>query len=129
MNDDEQAIRDLIATWLRASAAGDTETVLRLMADDVVFLLPGRPPMCGKATFAAGQTALKDFRLEGNSEIQEIQVSGDWAYCWTKLTVVVTPLAGGAPIKRRGNTLSVYRKQSGKWLLYRDANLLTVVQD
>ena len=126
---DEQAIRDLIATWLRASAAGDTETVLSLMADDVVFLLPGRPPMCGKATFAAGQTALKDFRLEGNSEIQEIRVSGDWAYCWTKLTVVVTPLAGGAPIKRRANTLSVYRKQSGKWLLYRDANLLAVVQD
>ncbi len=126
---DEQAIRDLIATWLRASAAGDTETVLSLMTDDAVFLLPGRPPMCGKATFAAGQAALKDFRLEGNSEIQEIHVCGDWAYCWTKLTVIITPLSGGKPIKRSGNTLSVYQKQSGKWLLHRDANLLAVVQD
>ena len=40
---DEQAIRKLIATWLSASAAGDTQTVLSLMADDVVFLVPGQP--------------------------------------------------------------------------------------
>ena len=27
MSDDERAIREVIATWLRASAAGDNETV------------------------------------------------------------------------------------------------------
>lgn len=129
MTNDEQAIRDLIATWIRASAAGDDDTVLSLMADDVVFLLPGRPPMCGKAAFAAAQGGMKDFRIDGESEIQEVKVVGDWAWCWTKLSIVVTPLAGGPPIKRAGNTLSIYQKQSGKWVLYRDANLLAVVKD
>jgi hypothetical protein len=43
---------------------------------------------------------------------------------WTKLTVVVTP-PGGQPITRSGHTLTILKKQNGKWLLARDANLLS----
>jgi uncharacterized protein (TIGR02246 family) len=129
MERDEQAIRDLIATWLAASKAGDTKTVLSLMAADVVFLVPGQPPMRGKSAFAAAQGALNDLDIDATSEIQEIEVSGDWAYSWTKLTVVVTPRKGGASVKRSGHTLSVLRKQNGAWVLFRDANLLSLVQD
>lgn len=127
---DERAIRELIATWLRASSAGDTEQILTLMADDVVFLMPDHPPMRGKAAFAAGQTALKNFRIDATSEIQEIRVLGAWAYCWTKLSVVVTPQQGGASVKRAGNTLSILQKQStGAWVIVRDANMLSVVSN
>ena len=38
MPDDEQAIRELIQTWLAATQKGDIQTVLGLMADDVVFM-------------------------------------------------------------------------------------------
>ena len=129
MQDDERAIRDLIDAWQRATAAGDSERVLRLMADDVVFLAPGQPPMRGKAVFAAASRgALSQFRIESTSEIQEIRVLGDWAWCWNQLSVVVTPLAGGSPIKRAGNTLSILRKDStGAWTIVRDANMLAVV--
>ena len=51
MNTEEQAIRDLVASWHRATAAGDVDTVLGLMADDVVFLVPGQPPMKGRSSF------------------------------------------------------------------------------
>ena len=44
MTEDERAIRELIATWMRASMAGDTDTVLSLMADDVVFMVAGQEP-------------------------------------------------------------------------------------
>ena len=125
--DDEQAIRDLIATWLSASKAGDTETVLGLMSDDVVFLVCGRPPMRGKKEFAASQGALKDVEMDGVSEIQEVTVLGDWAYVWTQLTVDFRPRAGGIAQKRAGNTLSILRKHDGKWLLVRDANMLAPV--
>src|ERR1700686_1175489 len=47
MPDDEQAIRRLIATWISATNAGDTDKVLALMADDVTFLIPGQPPKRG----------------------------------------------------------------------------------
>jgi uncharacterized protein (TIGR02246 family) len=127
MDKDEEAIRQLIAKWLAASSVGDTAQVLSLMADDVVFLVPGQPPMRGRDSFAAAQSALSDFRLEASSDIQEIKTLGDWAYCWTHLTVTVTPKAGGPSVKRAGHTLSVLQKQAGSWVIYRDANMLTVV--
>jgi uncharacterized protein (TIGR02246 family) len=124
---DEQAIRDLIATWLSASKAGDSETVLGLMSDDVIFLVCGQPPMRGKEEFAASQAALKDVEMNGTSEIQEVKVLGDWAYVWTHLSVDFRPKGGGGSKKRAGNTLSILRKHDGKWLLVRDANMLAPV--
>jgi uncharacterized protein (TIGR02246 family) len=127
MENDEQAIRQLVTTWLDASRAGDTEKVLSLMADDVVFLVTGQPPMRGKAAFAASQIALKAAKIDATSEIQEIKVMGDWAYMWTTLSVVITLPNGGAPTRRAGNTLSILRREANNWLIARDANMLTVV--
>jgi uncharacterized protein (TIGR02246 family) len=123
---DEQQIRELVATWMSATKAGDTASVLTLMTDDVVFLVAGQAPF-GKEKFAAtmkGAPGTPRPHVEGNSEIQEIQVSGDLAYLWSRLTVVATP-PSGKPVKRAGHTLTVLRKTGGRWLLARDANLLT----
>jgi hypothetical protein len=46
---------------------------------------------------------------------------------WTKLSVVVTP-PDGQRMERAGHTLTVLRRVRGKWLVARDANLLTPVQ-
>jgi ketosteroid isomerase-like protein len=43
MPDDEQAIRELTQTWLAATQKGDIQTVLSLMMDDVIFMVPGSP--------------------------------------------------------------------------------------
>ncbi len=126
MSDDERAIRDAIATWLRASAEGDSAQVLDLMSDDVVFLTPGEPPF-GKERFAAAQEGLRDYRMEARSEVREIRVTGDWAYCWTDLAIAITPIQGGETVRRKGNTLSIFeRRADGRWVLSRDANLLAV---
>lgn len=125
---DEDQIRNLVETWMTATQAGDVDKVLSLMTDDVVFLVAGRSPMC-KTEFAeiSRPTPGKPQpKLEGSSEIQEIVVSGDWASMWSKLSVTVTP-PGGEPILRSGHTLTVFRKENGRWLLARDANLLTTV--
>jgi uncharacterized protein (TIGR02246 family) len=79
MDRDEQAIRSLVATWLEATAAGDLPRVLGLMAEDVVFLGPGRPLMRGRDGFAAASRAMEgQARVEGTADIQEIRVFGDW---------------------------------------------------
>jgi uncharacterized protein (TIGR02246 family) len=130
MQSDEQEIRQLVATWMAASKAGDVATLLTLMTEDVVFLVPGRPVM-RKADFAAAAAAQSGQAaptIEGTSEIQEIQVSGEWAFMWTKLTVVAIPPGGSGSTTRAGHTLSVLRKERGKWMLARDANLLAPVQ-
>ena len=128
MQDDENAIRQLVATWLSASKVGDINKVLTLMAEDVVFLTPGQPPMRGKAAFAEAQSQLQDVDLNANSKIQEIKVFGEWAYVWTELSIVVTPRNGGEAIERRGHTLSILQKQAGIWFLFRDANMLAPAQ-
>lgn len=128
MSTDEREIRDLVATWLAASKAGDVGTVLGLMTDDVVFLVPGRAPM-RKQEFAALSRLPPGSappQIEARSEIQEITVSGDVAFMWTRLSMVMTP-AGGQPMERAGHTLSVLKRVSGRWLLARDANLLVPV--
>ena len=132
MQSDEEEIRQLVATWITATKAGDIETVLSLMAEDVVFLLPGRPPMVGKAAFAAAagsQSDQKRPQFDGTSEIQEIKVVGEWAFMWTKLSVVVTPPGGASSMVRAGHTLSILNKQNGKWVLARDANMLSPVSN
>jgi uncharacterized protein (TIGR02246 family) len=124
MSDDKRAIRELVEAWMAASRAGDTETVLGLMADDVVFMVPGREPF-GKAEFAAMSAGMRGVRVEGGSEIRELEVLGNWAYLRSYLEVSVTP-PGGNSVRRTGYTLTLLRKEpDGRWLLARDANLLT----
>lgn len=123
---DEQEIRQLVATWFSATKEGDTPKVLSLMSDDVVFLVCGKPPMRGKSAFAESLTSLKDVKIEASSEIEELKVVGDWAYMWTQLTVVMTP-KNDESVKRAGNTLSILQKQDGAWRLVRDANMLAEV--
>jgi ketosteroid isomerase-like protein len=50
-------------------------------------------------------------------------VLGDWAYIRNYIEMTVMP-EGGEPVKRSGWTLTILRKESGQWLLARDANLL-----
>ena len=129
MSADEQEIRQLVATWMSATKAGDLATVLSLMTDDVVFLVAGQQPF-GKQQFAAAMkppaSGVPMPMIEGHSEVQEIRISGDYAYMWARLNVEVTP-PGGAKVKRSGHTLSVLRKEGGRWRLARDANLLSPV--
>jgi len=126
MSTDEQAIRNLVALWHSATAIGDVDTVLGLMAEDVVFLVAGKPPMRGRSAFEQGLRALlTQHRIESTSEVQEIEVSENLAYCWTNLAVRVVPLAGGNATVRAGSALSILRKLStGSWVIVRDANLL-----
>ena len=132
MTSDETAIRELVATWMSATKACDLETVLCLMAEDVVFLVAGQAPMIGKAAYAkaAGvQSSAGRPTFDGQSEIQELKVFADWAYMWSRLTVTVTPAGGGKTTVRKGHTLSIFRRERGRCVLARDANLLTVAPD
>lgn len=123
MTEDEKAIREVVATWLDASKRGDTATVLRLMTDDVVFLVPGQKPF-GKEAFAAASQGQSDMQIEGQSTIEELMVVGNWAHLRTHLSITVTA-PDRDPMRRSGYTLTIMRKEAdGKWRLSRDANLM-----
>lgn len=124
MTDDEKDIRQFIQTWMQATKKGDIATVLSLMSDDVIFMVPGKEPF-GKNEFAATSQQLTDVRIDGASDVMEIKIIGSWAYIRTHLTVSMVPLSGGNEVRRSGYTLSILNKTpAGAWVLVRDANLL-----
>ncbi len=128
MSEDELAIRSVVAAWMEATRRGDIRSVLDLMTDDALFLVPGQPPM-DKAAFesaSAAQSAAK-LAFDATSTIQEVRVDGAMAYMRSHLAVTVTPAGGGSLVKRAGHTLTVFRKVDGRWLLSRDANLLVKI--
>ena len=98
MTEDERAIRALVSTWMAASRAGDTETVLSLMADDVVFMVPGAEPF-GKEAFAAKW----GFPVTGIARhLQAQSVQKDWMFnvIRTKNAVDMEKLRTGLGLKK-----------------------------
>lgn len=112
---------------MSATKVGDTATVLDLMTDDIVFLVPGQKPF-GKDAFLAATQQQSDMQFDGESDVEEVKIVGDWAFVRTRLQVTATTISSRNVIRRAGYTLSIFRKcADGKWRLARDANLLTVV--
>jgi uncharacterized protein (TIGR02246 family) len=122
MTDDERAIRHLVETWMTATKSGDIDTVLDLMTDDMIFMTPGREPF-GRTEFATGSKGIKGMTFEGRADIRELRVLGDWAYLRNYIDVSMTP-PGGVAMRHSGYTLSILRKENGRWRLCRDANLV-----
>ena len=116
MTADERAIRELIAAWISASRAGDLDTVLGLMTDDVVFMVPGTEPF-GRAAFAAAAMKMKGTSFEGTGEVRELQVLGDWAFVRSYLEVAMTRRAARQSAARAGCCPSCVRAATaaGAW--------------
>ncbi|MEO7335493.1 MAG: SgcJ/EcaC family oxidoreductase [Caldimonas sp.] len=123
---DEQAIRDVISKWHRATIDGDIDSVLELVAEDVVFLVAGQPPMTGRSAFERGlRSLLETHHIESTHDVREVSVAGDMAWAWTELTVRIVSTPGGEVAARTGHALSIlHRQDDGRWLVFRDANLL-----
>src|SRR5947209_20333477 len=72
MGPDERAIREVHSSWIEAVNAGDLARLLGLMADDVVFLNPGRAPL-GRDGFPTGFSAAhQQNRIRCLSELEEV---------------------------------------------------------
>ena len=127
MSADEQAIRDLVALWHSATAKGDVDTVLGLMAEDVVFLAAGRPPLRGRGWHSSRGFARSSRRV-GSSR---------WAT--SRRSKSPEALPGAGPVSRSGSSLSraaarrleraarcrfFHKLSDGSWVVVRDANLL-----
>jgi len=123
---DERAIREVHLTWIDAVNAADLVRLLTMMADDIVFLNPGRAPFGRDGFSAVFSAAHKQARIRCSSELEEVVVVGEVAYTRSRDSLSVTPIAGGEATQLAGHRITVWRKQpDGRWLLARDANVLS----
>jgi uncharacterized protein (TIGR02246 family) len=125
----ERAIREVDSAWIAAANSGDLACLLALMADDVVFLNPGQPPIGRDGFPAVFLAAHKRALISCVSKLEEVVVVSDVAYTRSRDSLTVTPRDGGQAAYLAGDRMTVYRKQpDGRWLLARDANTLSVVE-
>lgn len=120
---DEQAIRVAIECWLDATKRGDHETLASLLDDDMIFVVPGRPPF-GKEEFLA-EPSPPPHRFEADVDLHEVAVHGDWALSRLDLAIELEPTPGAGTIKLAGPTMSLWRRApDGRWRLWRDSNMV-----
>lgn len=120
---DEQAVRELVDNWLEASKRHDLTTLLDLLDEDVLFIVPGKEPF-GKEEFAAGNHEMQEAQMEAAIDIKELKVTGEWAWMRSFLKIAFTGVEGDTT-KLSGHILTVFRKTAEeKWVIYRDANLV-----
>jgi len=121
--DDKQSIRESVDTWLTASKKGDVSTMLDLLADDVLFIVPGKEPFGKEAFAAANREQMKNVDMDVTIDIKEIEVVGQWAWMRSFLNISFT--RDGKTAKHAGHILTIWQKNpDGRWVIKRDANFV-----
>lgn len=113
---DVDAIRALAGpAWSAAWRAADATALAEFYTEDAILLPQNQPPIIGKEEIRAGyQAVFEEFRVSGASEIQELEVGGEWAFLRGSYVIQVTPKAGGPPLEEdRGHWLWIARRQRG----------------
>ena len=125
METEEYTIRKFAEEWAEAFKAQDSGRLLDMVTEDVVFLPPGFPPIRGRDAVAAMYTRFfpQFSRVAQTTSIEEVVVSGDWAFVWGTESTVLTPKTDGPPIEMLGKGMSILKRQpDGTWRFARAIN-------
>ena len=124
---DQKAIADLQRRNIEANMALDTEKLLALRTDDVVYLAPGRAPLVGQDAVRKylgeirGQLANWDM-LAYEENWQEVQVVGDFAFEWGTVNIRARQEGERRESEALRNVMQVLRRQpDGDWKISRVA--------
>ena len=122
---DQKAIGDLQRRDIEANIAVDTEKLLALRTDDVVYLVPGRAPLVGKDAVRAYleeiRKQLADWNMVGYEENwQEVQVVGDFAFQWGTVNIRAKQEGERRESEAVRNVVQVLKRQpDGSWKIAR----------
>ena len=125
LEEDQKAIADLQRRDIEANIALDTEKLLALRTDDVVYLVPGRAPLLGQDAVrkylgeVRGQLANWDM-LAYEESWQEVQVVGDFAFEWGTVNIRARQEGERRESAAVRNVMQVLRRQpDGDWKIAR----------
>jgi uncharacterized protein (TIGR02246 family) len=101
---------------------GDVDAWVGAFTADGVQMPPNAPANLGRESIRAwSQAFLAPFRVEFALAVDEVQVTGDWAFERGMYTITLTPKTGGEPMQDIGKYITIYERQpSGAWGMARD---------
>jgi uncharacterized protein (TIGR02246 family) len=119
------AIEQLAADWRAGWLAGDPDTLLALLSDEPVLIMPSEAPIIGKEAIRTLDqyvfekhtfTSDENYTRTSNVEQIEVEVDGDSGYIRSKYTDTETPRAGGKTLEDHGQSVAIVRRQQdGSW--------------
>jgi len=114
------SVANRLLTALRTNAS---DSLMDLMADDVVLMPPNEPVLKGKAAVRAwyGQF-LTQLRTSGLTiSDREVLIGGEWATEIAAFEWTLVPVAGGPAVIDRGSYMQLWHRQpDGRWLFSRE---------
>ncbi len=131
--EDEAALKAAVTraheAYVAAINSNAADGWLATLADDVVYLVPNRPPIVGKGEVGAWLAGyLEENTTHWSKPLQDLVVAGDWAvarytYAASDTEIVHdTSVDSGGTINDSGWGLIVYhRGDDGGWRVARDA--------
>ena len=117
--DDEAAIRQSIEKFIAAYKAGDLEAILAYYSEDLIKMRHGSPAEKKPETASRIREAFRNYKTDIRVTIDEIVVSGNFAFTRGYFEVTLTPRNGGDPIPIPRHYLEIWRKENGTWRVLR----------
>lgn len=119
---ERQAITSIEDRIQAAFGRGDAAGVAAEYTEDAMLMPPFRPPVVGRAGVEANYQGLfQQFDSELSTEVEEVEIAGDWAFMRGTFRQQLTPKGGGQAIPAEGKYLAVVRRQAdGSWKFHRD---------
>jgi len=116
---DVQALKDIEASWSKATSSKDFEKGMSYYADDASLLMPNQPIVNGKDAIRAALKPLMDdpnFSLTFATTRADVAKSGDLGYTVGSYTMTMSDPKTKKPITDKGKYLTAYKKQAdGTW--------------
>jgi uncharacterized protein (TIGR02246 family) len=109
--------------YVAAINSNDTDRILALMSEDIVFQVPGEPELIGKEAIAAWASGFfAAFRASWDKTEHALEQSGDLAVSRYTYTASYRSHDDGTEMGEIGKGTCVYRRESsGEWLLMIDS--------
>lgn len=121
MNAKEKAVADVLTKYEAALNQSDTEAVMKLYANDGVFM-PQNSPSCvgADAVRKAYETVFKTIKLTVKFNVAEVvEMAPDWVFARTNSAGTVKVHATGAGGPEANQELFVFQKVDGAWKIAR----------
>ena len=118
-NQENTAIETLLKSYEKALNASNTESILKLYAEDGVFMPSEAPTSIGKtAVEAAYNFVFSQIKLSIEFSIDAIEIHGDVAFARTISRGTVDILAAEISAPEENRELFVFKKVNGNWKIY-----------
>lgn len=114
---------DLHHAYVEAINSNDTDRILGMMSEDVVFQVPDEPELVGKEAIAAWANGFfAVFKAYWDKAELALEQSGDLAISRYVYTARYRSREDGSEMGETGKGTCVYRREpSGEWLLMIDS--------